>query len=199
MKLIKILQALLFLTIISPGLSVAAVMTFDGNNQVTGATGLVVGDLGTYDVAFTEGSCINLFSGCDNAVEDFTFSTIEGARDAMKALAELIYVEDSIYDNDASLILGCETGLCVIATTFSFDEFGKVRTFVYSNRDEGSQYSDGFYTSNLTKSRNTTLMDWYTYAVWTPHGETTNVSEPSTLSLFMIPLAGLMLLRIKNS
>ena len=77
--------ALLFAVIATAGH--AATYTFNGSGQLTGATGVdVSGTL--YDVTFEEGSCAEVFSGCDNVSDDFDFDTVAAAEAAAKAKAQ---------------------------------------------------------------------------------------------------------------
>lgn len=70
----------------------------------SGATGLDVG--GTfYDVEFVDGSCIDLFDGCDQT-SDFTFQTKADAMEAASALLALIDAYP-LFDANPSFANGC--------------------------------------------------------------------------------------------
>ncbi len=77
-----------------------------------GATGVNVG--GTfYDVQFVEGTCIDLYDGCDD-LSDFTFTTLAGALLAAQALQDQV-VLDSVegnFDSVPNLTAGCSGSLC---------------------------------------------------------------------------------------
>ena len=73
-----------------------------------GATGVDVG--GTdYDVTFMDGTCIDLFNGCD-AVSDFTFQTQAAAAQAATALLSSVLVDGPAgnFDTQPNLTLGCD-------------------------------------------------------------------------------------------
>ena len=59
-----------------------------------------------YDVSFTNGSCISLFTGCDE-ISDFTFQD-QTAADAAKVSLRLLFAETPSLLEDPSLIEGCE-------------------------------------------------------------------------------------------
>lgn len=62
----------------------AAILNVDASGQLLGAAGVDVG--GTlYDVTFMDGSCADVFSGCNEA-GDFTFQTEVSATAASAAL-----------------------------------------------------------------------------------------------------------------
>ena len=66
------------------GPAAAATLLVNGSGQLTGAAGVNVN--GTlYDVTFVEGTCFDLFTGCD-ALADFTFITAADALAASEAL-----------------------------------------------------------------------------------------------------------------
>ncbi|HEU4821089.1 MAG TPA: PEPxxWA-CTERM sorting domain-containing protein [Qipengyuania sp.] len=58
--------------------------------KLTGATGVLV-DGASYDVTFADGTCIELFAGCDN--EDFAFQTLTGANAAANALLDQVFLD----------------------------------------------------------------------------------------------------------
>jgi hypothetical protein len=75
--------------------------------QLLGASKVDVGgDL--YDVVFTDGTCIVLFSGCDNN-SDFVFTTETAALAAATALAEQVFLDgpDGNFDTLPGLTSGC--------------------------------------------------------------------------------------------
>ena len=85
--------------------------------QLMGASGVDVG--GTfYDVQFLDGTCIDLFNGCDDT-SDFTFQTVASATLAGQALLDQVLVNSVAFgqfDDIPSLTNGCElnvTGVCL--------------------------------------------------------------------------------------
>src|SRR5688572_27474840 len=72
------------------GSAEAAVLQVSGG-ELTGALEVDVG--GTlYNVAFVEGTCVDLFSGCDE-VSDFTFTSLGGATQASQALLDQVFLD----------------------------------------------------------------------------------------------------------
>jgi len=86
--------------------AIAATLLIDGNGILLGAMGLDIGGA-FYDVAFQEGSCASLFSGCDDAA-DFDFATQDGALAAGRALLESVFVNDPLgnFDDNPALTFG---------------------------------------------------------------------------------------------
>ena len=83
--------------------------------QLMGASGVDVG--GTfYDVQFLDGTCIDLFNGCDDT-SDFTFQTVASATLAGQALLDQVLVNSVAFgqfDDIPSLTNGCElTSSCL--------------------------------------------------------------------------------------
>ena len=84
--------------------------------QLMGASGVDVG--GTfYDVQFLDGTCIDLFNGCDDT-SDFTFQTVASATLAGQALLDQVLVNSVAFgqfDDNPSFTNGCELdgGVCL--------------------------------------------------------------------------------------
>lgn len=82
------------------------------NGKLTGATGVNVN--GTiYDVEFLDGTCVNLFNGC-NSISDFTFNE-EGALQAASALLNQVFINtpEGQFDTNPALTFGCdESDIC---------------------------------------------------------------------------------------
>lgn len=87
----------------------AATLLVDDSGILLGATGLDI-DGTFYDVSFQQGSCVSLFSGCDEAT-DFDFTTADGAVAAALALLESVFVNDPLgdFDDDPALTFGIST------------------------------------------------------------------------------------------
>src|SRR5687767_14679766 len=101
------------------GSAQAAVLQVSGG-ELTGALGVNVG--GTlYDVQFVEGTCVGLFSGCDEA-SDFTFTSAESAVQASQELLNQVFLDvaQGNFDTQPELTLGCEEpAACVAFTPFA--------------------------------------------------------------------------------
>ena len=76
--------------------------------ELTGATGVdVAGTL--YDVSFVEGTCPQVFEGC-NEDFDFAFVRFADATIAAQALLDQVFVDGPLgnFDTDPTLTFGCE-------------------------------------------------------------------------------------------
>lgn len=189
------------------GSASAATLTVDGLGQLTGATGVDVG--GTfYDVEFVEGTCIDVFSGCDNDLDlPFQDQPTLLASTIDLALLEQVLVDgpDGNFDSDPSLMRGCTNFLeCVVATPIAAPGAPIVTTTFAQNRATGAG-SDTFRNTNMDFDFDTELSPGLTagnqfsasqlvWAVWTP----VVVPEPSTALLMGLGIAGLSVRRGSN-
>jgi len=87
------------------GAHAAAPDVVDG--ELLGATGVKVGG-SVYDVHFVDGSCIDVYGGCDD-VSDFPFTTLADATLAAQALLDLVLRDSAAGDFDTfpDAVLGC--------------------------------------------------------------------------------------------
>ena len=108
--IVLIRNAILLATLVlfTTAKSLAAEPVVDGG-ELVGATGVdVLGNF--YNVEFVDGTCIGLFSNCDNAIEDFAFSTISEAARAAQALLEQVFIDNGFdFDSKPELTRGCES------------------------------------------------------------------------------------------
>jgi hypothetical protein len=83
--------------------------------QLMGASGVLV-DGNLYGVQFLDGTCIDLFNGCDD-VSDFTFQTEASATLASQALLDQVFLDgvDGAVDSLPSLTNGCEDATTCLA------------------------------------------------------------------------------------
>ncbi len=96
------------------------------NGQLHGATGVIVNG-NSYDVSFQEGSCFDLFGGCDESSDFFfpvpdrliaTFRNSE-AYAASQALLDQVFIDSAfgLFDSDPTLTFGCDNGnVCAVIT-----------------------------------------------------------------------------------
>jgi hypothetical protein len=87
-----------------------------------GASGVDVG--GTfYDVQFLDGTCIDLYNGCDD-VSDFTFQTQAAAILAAQALLDQVILDGGVgqFDSQPGLTFGCISlaVFCDVLTPYAF-------------------------------------------------------------------------------
>ena len=155
----------------------------DSLGQLTGATGVEVS--GTlYDVQFVEGSCINIFNGCD-APSDFLFNTITSAMNASQALMDQVLLDNSYgsFDTHPDLTSGCSSsGYCYVLTPFSVDFHG-----VNANRAENGIYAnfqDGVGFDGISPVYDVGNDPASTYAQWSLHSD----PEPGTFALLSLGL-----------
>lgn len=82
----------------------AATLITDGSGQLIGTHDVVVSGA-SCDVAFLDGSCVEVFSGCDE-LTDITFLQDEAAT-AAQALLDQVFIGQ--FDNDPELTRGCNS------------------------------------------------------------------------------------------
>lgn len=158
--------------------------------QLVGASGVDV-DGTLYDVEFVDGSCVDLFSGCDES-SDFTFTTESDALAASQALLDQVFLDGlgGNFDSAPELTNGCTTGtlsFCDATTPFGLNEAGFGLIDTADARNDSTDTLDLIQVSILAGSSSTSAADFQVYAVWTA------VPEPTTallLSTAFLALAG---------
>ena len=158
-----------------------------------------------YDVSFREGTCIGLYSGCDEA-SDFPFSnpTNDGTLGlaANLALLDQVFIDSALgaFDSTPSLTNGCfAAGGCQINTPLFASGVNQVGIQWLFNRnnvngDIGTGSGGGLrdFDTRIQDPRN----DSHVYAVWSESSITppppNPVSEPSMLTLLGIGLLGFL-------
>ena len=92
--------------------------------QLMGASGVLV-DGSLYDVQFLDGTCIDLYNGCDVGSSDFTFQTEASALLASQALFDQVFLDgpSGNFNSDPALTSGCSLLYCNVNTPFSSDGF----------------------------------------------------------------------------
>jgi hypothetical protein len=160
--------------------------------QLMGASGVDVGGL-LYDVEFVDGTCIALFSGCDES-SDFVFTGYNGAANASQALFDQVFLDgpEGFFDTIPSLISGCFSGvLCEVMTPTGVHSPGRfdhndATNLAMSNSDQ-VRY-DAWAWSSGTPTSGTYSPDIHVFARWSPADP---VPEPSTALLLSLGLTGL--------
>jgi hypothetical protein len=171
----------------------AASLQVDGTGLLTGATGVVVNG-GTYSVTFVDGSCVSVFSGCDDAVDDFAFTTETLALSASQALLDSVFIGD--FDDDPSRTFGCSLAFnCVAYTPFRIrpilDLFQVDVAFSGNGGLNLVTDSVGVDITNFT-IEDTTTDPAFVWAVWSPESAQ-QVPEAPT---FVLLGAGLLVLEL---
>jgi hypothetical protein len=174
--LLKVLSAALVL-VAFPRWSGATPMLQVVNGELTGATEVSVNGV-LYNVQFVDGTCIELFTGCDQP-GDFTFTTQADALAATAALFAQVFVDgaDGEFDANPELTSGCTSlSQCWAMTPFANPASGSVIAGVALN-------SNGFdpapFPAVMSADFDSVIpfanLDTRVFVQWTP------VPEPATL------------------
>ena len=181
--------------------SAAPVLQINSSGILTGAKGVEV--LGkSYDVTFADGTCNDLFTGCD-AASDFTFSSQVEARAAGEALLAQVFVDVGLYQFDSvtDKIFGCTSGnFCntlipylPIATAIGNFYHSFVRN--YSTVGAFSTSADVVQFSNMQRTTATSASSNFALFQLVP----TAVPEPSSIALMGLAMAGWAFSRRRKS
>ncbi len=173
----------------------AVLLIKDSNGQLTGAKDVNINNI-LYDVSFVDGTCIDLFNGCDHT-SDFDFFTFNGARDAGNALLDQVFVNTSsgAFDDDPTLTSGCTDPLtCFVVTPFRYDATIPTRftAVLAQNHSQTSQGTDIVTQSSSLRAFNGPL---HIFAQWTRTSPPTNVPVPGSALLLVSGLLGLLMFR----
>lgn len=167
------IAALALLLLMQP--AQAATLNVSPDGQLRGASGINVN--GTlYDVQFVDGSCIDLFGGCDNAADDFTFPNFPDASEAASQLLNQVFLNgpQGDFDTQPELTSGCEDGgLCQIGIPFTI---GQVKL-----ANNGPGITDSTGNAFVAPHDDFTTRPVRVYAVFAPAAV---IPLPATLPLF---------------
>jgi hypothetical protein len=162
--------------------------------ELRGASGVDVG--GTfYDVQFLDGTCIDLFNGCD-ALSDFTFNSLASATLASQALLDQVFLDgaEGNFDSQPSLTRGCEAASSCFSLT-PYNGNGPNNGFIFFAVDLSAAENYTIPSTDAVDQINnflvfddSTSFSKYTWAVFSP---ATPVPEPSTALLLLLGLTGL--------
>ncbi len=184
----------------------AAILDISGG-QLFGATDVDVNGI-LYDVAFRDGTCIELYGGADEN-SDFPFTNLENLNDtvliraANQALFDQVFVDSELgaFDSTPNLTNGCgASGFCLVYTPLSVnDAHGGLG--IVGVRNDRNEYNDNILA--IGSVHRTFDTGWWSdprddravYAVWS---EATPVPIPGAVWLFGSGLAALIGLRRKK-
>lgn len=158
-----------------------AILVFDGAT-LTSVQGLDVG--GTfYDVTFVDGTCADVFSGCDDPAADFAFTDPIVAIDA----ASDLLVEVGSVPSDTTF--GCtDTFTCRMVIPFALGIDGLGTAIAFNNATIDNAAFSGFALSGDTAVAG--AGGGFVWANFQPAAATA-VPEPATLALMTAGLAGI--------
>lgn len=197
MKLKVVLAAVLVLLGYVPLANADPVLLINGNGLLIGAHNLkVAGTL--YDVMFVDGTCIDVFAGCD-AQSDFHFATFEDGIAAANALLGEVFVDApgvGKFDTHPELTFGCtDPFMCGAAIPTGITGGGVVSGALALNAvvfdvESNFNFLTGFDTGGGTSIRG--------QIVWAKFTAAEPVPEPASLMLVGSGLAMVRLLRRKR-
>jgi hypothetical protein len=156
------------------GAQAAALVVVGG--ELLGATGVNVGST-VYDVQIVEGTCVDLYDGCDD-LSDFTFTTLADAELAGQALFDLVYRDVGLgnFDTVPNLNIGCSGASCATAFPFGLPDASNVSIVSAVNQvDEVGDVVISGPSLRTYDSSTDTFHDLTTYAIWTPVPPATQV------------------------
>ncbi|MES9943216.1 MAG: hypothetical protein ABW104_10450 [Candidatus Thiodiazotropha sp. 6PLUC2] len=197
----KIIGLLLFIGYLYTTPSLAAELHIDPlTNNLTGISGITV-DENIYNVSFVEGTCVELFGGCDERT-DFFFQDTATAFAAFSGLMEqgLLDGPSGQFDSNPQLTYGCNNDQffsrqCVIQAPILANEQGLVGLVFASATNHISNNNDittGLLLSaSLSINADTALNDSAVWGVWSA----TTVPVPAAVWLFGSGLIGLLSIR----
>ena len=205
---LKLLVAMMCMSGINSWATVINVVNQDG--KLIGAHGVRLFDM-TFNVAFVEGSCRELYNGCttfdfDVVSKDSVYGYIEKASwagQAALALKEQVFVGS--YDTDPSKTFGCESPYdCYVVTPYKYDldpDMGYLGGVVgmWFDNDFGTidrTQELGWVTSDQSSGGSDWFSSMWVYTKWTLSSNVpvspVSVPEPQTLPLLLLGIIALM-------
>ena len=180
----------LTLFILSATANAALIHVVDSDGILTGAKGIDINGV-EYNVEFKDGSCIALFSGCDNK-SDFLFNTSPGPSGYLASWTLSKYVFVGQWDSSPHKTKGCEgsPGQCSIITPFDLVA-GTIRMSYFNNTNWESM--DEISNGNWYPFADTTSYA-FTFAVWSV-SKKSDVNESGTLAILMMGMVALLFRR----
>ena len=151
-----------------------------------GATGVNV-DGTLYDVAFRDGTCTALFSGCDEG-SDFAFSTYDSAGLAGQALLDQVLIDgpQGMFDSNQTLTAGCNLSPTVCFSFIPYGLDGDVLTrYALNGRYEFQDRVSGVF--RFSNAQDTSWASIYNFAVFSnARPLVAAVPEPDTWAMMLL-------------
>jgi hypothetical protein len=183
--MLKILTAVFALVLVGVEAG-AATLRVDTSGKLARATGVsYVGAL--YNVQFLDGSCAEIFAGCD-APDDFAFTTEDDAVGFAGALFEQVLLDTplGLFDSRPDLTRGCGDPRCFVDIPFAADAGFYLAASASNNpTDDADEVLPVRIPSNLSVAP----LPFVTFARVTP------VPLPAGIPLVLTGLGALCLLR----
>ena len=188
----KILRIAMTACLIAAGpASLAATLNVVGG-ELQGASGVDVGGV-LFDVVILDGSCISLFDGCDDASDDFAFTSQSDAEDAAQALLDQVFIDDPIlgnFDLNPASTRGCSDGLvCRTIIPYAIDSTNLVLAFA---RNGDTADTDGVVAPNqVRRDADSSDSTADTFALFSPTTLQGAVPEPGSIFLLALGVAAI--------
>lgn len=164
-----------------------------------GASGVIVGSK-SYNVTFSEGTCVGVFSGCD-APTDFLFTNGADANAASQALLDQVLIDvpalGYTFDSSPEKTYGCSnTSRCNPLTPIYLFGNGASVFVSYADNESAAPIDAYWKPDNVAQvgepvTLNTTSQPILVWAVWTEAPATPTVPVPAAAWLFGSGLLGL--------
>ncbi len=165
------------------------------SGELIGATDIEIAGFGTYNVFFEDGSCAELFSGCDE-ITDFAFNDLDQVRAASQALLDQVFIDSDLWllDTDPTLTRGCEDDAkCISFIPYKFYNNWVIgKNLINANLESGDKPG---YATNLGIDQSIAVRSNTTFAIFI---KVVQVPAPPSLLLFSSALIFLVSLKRKQ-